>query len=50
MKVRYIGDYYKVRLIKNNIYTVISLENGWYKLLDELGEEGFYSPEQFQIV
>ena len=47
MKVKYIGDYYKVRLKKNAIYEVISSENGWYKITDELGEIGFYSPEQF---
>lgn len=50
MKIKYIGEYYKVRLKKDAIYEVISLENGWYKIIDELGEEGFYSPEEFKVV
>lgn len=50
MKVKYTGNYYKVRLIKNNVYTVISSENGWYKIVDELGEEGFYPSEQFEVL
>ena len=50
MKVKYVGNYYKVRLKNGNIYTVISFENGWYKLVDELDEEGFYPSEQFEVV
>lgn len=47
MKVKYIGEYYKVRLKKNNTYEVISSKNGWYQIKDELGEIGFYPPDQF---
>lgn len=48
MKVKYIGEYYKVRLKKNTVYEVISSVNGWYQITDELGEKGFYSPDQFE--
>ena len=47
MKVKYIGEYYKIRLKKNAVYEVISSENGWYQIKDELGEIGFYSPDEF---
>lgn len=50
MKVKYIGEYYKVRLKKDTVYDVISLENGWYQITDELGEIGFYPPEEFRMV
>ena len=46
MKVKYNGDYYKVRLHKGNVYDVISVENGWY----EDGDQGFFSPDDFEIV
>ena len=47
MKIKYIGEYYKIRLKKDSIYEVISSENGWYQIIDELGERGFYPPDQF---
>lgn len=52
MKVRYIGDYYKVTLFKGKIYEVLSIENGWYKLLTELGDgdTAFFPPGEFEIV
>lgn len=50
MKVKYIGDYYKIRLHKGTVYDVISIEHGWYKILDELGEEGFYPPDEFEKI
>ena len=37
MKVKYNGDYYKVRLHKGTIYEVISVENGWYEIMGEDG-------------
>ena len=41
MKVKYNGDYYKVRLHK---------ENGWYEIIGEDGDQGFFSPDDFEIV
>ena len=50
MKVRYIGDYYKVTLQKDKVYEVISIENGWYQLMSELEETYFFPPDMFEIV
>ena len=50
MKVRYIGDYYKVSLIKGNIYEVIGIEGDWYRIIDESDEDYLYPVEEFEIV
>lgn len=50
MKVKYLGDYYKVSLNKNKIYNVLAIENGWYRIIDETGEDYLYPPEEFEIV
>lgn len=50
MKVKYIGEYYKVVLIKNKIYDVIGVEDGWYRVNTEVGETAIFSPKCFEIV
>lgn len=50
MKVKYNGDYYKVRLHKGNVYDVISVGNGWYEIIGEDGDQGFFPPDDFEIV
>lgn len=50
MKVKYIGDYYKVSLIKGKIYCVLNIEDGWYRIIDETGEDYLFSPDEFEIV
>lgn len=52
MKVRYIGDYYKIELIKGNVYEVIEITPNlkFYRIIDESGEAFDYSPEEFEIV
>ena len=32
------------------IYEVISIENGWYRIVDNSGEDYLYSPEAFEVV
>lgn len=50
MKVKYIGDYYKVSLIFDKIYEVIAVEKDWYRIVDESGEDYIYPPEMFEVV
>lgn len=50
MKVKYIGDYYKVSLIKGKTYDVIDIDEGWYRIIDETEDDYLFSPEQFEIV
>lgn len=55
MKVRYIGDYYKVVLEKGKTYDVECIETGpsgdWYRiLLPDLDDDGLFSAADFEIV
>ena len=58
MKVKYIGEResdtpnsYKIfmDLIPNKIYEVLSIEKGWYRIIDESAEDYLYPPEKFEI-
>ncbi|MDR1421833.1 MAG: hypothetical protein LBI64_03090 [Coriobacteriales bacterium] len=50
MNVRYIGDYYKVSLIKGTTYHVVGVEKSWYRIVDETGEDYLFPPEEFEVV
>lgn len=50
MKVKYIGEYYKVSLIKGKIYDVLSIEDGWYRIIDETGEDYLFPPKDFEVM
>lgn len=50
MKVKYIGETDPVYMIKDKIYEVLSIEKGWYRIIDEEEEDYLYPPELFEIV
>lgn len=50
LKVKYIGDSDPLQLLNGNIYAVLSIENSWYRIVDETGEDYLYPPDLFQIV
>ena len=59
LKVRYIGkrdvdvpNSYKIfmDLLPGKVYEVLSVENGWYRLIDESEEDYLYPPENFTEV
>ena len=51
IKVRYIGDYYKVRLHKGKIYDAVPHETGSYYIeKEEIGDPGYFPPQLFEIV
>lgn len=59
LKVRYIGEYeedvpnsYKIFMdvLPGKIYEVLSIEDGWYRLVDESEEDYLYPPENFEVV
>ncbi len=59
MKVKYVGkedfsvpDSYQLffDVIPNKIYEVLSIEKGWYRIIDESEEDYLYPPEKFEIV
>nr|DAI90250.1 MAG TPA: hypothetical protein [Caudoviricetes sp.] len=49
MKVRYIGKT-DVSLTNGKVYTVLSVEKGWYRIIDDTDEDYLFSPEQFEII
>ena len=49
MKARYIGKS-DVSLTNGKLYNVISIENTWYRLIDDTEEDYLFNPEEFEIV
>ena len=50
MKVRYIKETRAGGLNKGQIYKVLSVEKGWYRIVDNSNEDYLYPPEEFEIV
>ena len=50
MKVKYIKDTVTLCLTKNKIYDVLTIEKGWYRLVDDSGDDYLYPPENFEII
>lgn len=51
MKVKYIGRYSSpLSLITGKIYECISVEKGWYRIVDETNEDYLYPPDEFEVI
>lgn len=50
MKVRWIGETEFLVGTHDKIYTVLSIEKGWYRIIDDSGEDYLYPPNLFEIV
>ena len=50
MIVKYIDESDPLCLINGKEYKVISIEHGWYRIVDETGEDYLYRPEGFEVV
>lgn len=50
MKVRWIGETEFLAGTHGKIYTVLSVEKEWYRIIDDSGEDYLYPPELFEIV
>lgn len=50
MKVRYTEETSFLELTHGKIYDVISVEKGWYRVVDDSDEDYLYPPEDFEIV
>lgn len=48
--VRYIGDYYKISLIKGKIYKAKVNKHGWYAIFDETKDIYAFPPAAFEVV
>lgn len=50
MKVRWKGRTEFLVLTHDRIYTVLGVERGWYRLIDDSGDYYLYPPEKFEII
>ena len=51
MKVRYIGESDPLGFVNGDVYEVISVERGWYRIVDPFENEDYlFPPELFEPV
>lgn len=50
MKVEYIGEGSPMTCTNGRVYDVMSIENGWYRVMDDTEEDYIYPAESFKIV
>ena len=50
MKIRWKGETELIALTNGKEYTVLSIEEGWYRIIDDSGEDYLYPPDKFEIV
>lgn len=50
MKVRWNGETNFLVLTHGKVYEVLSIEKGWYRVIDDSGEDYLYPPDRLLIV
>lgn len=50
MIVKYKGETSFLELTHDKLYEVLSVERGWYRVVDDSGEDYLYPPDEFQVV
>ena len=50
MKVEYIGETSPLELTKEKIYEVLSIEHGWYRMVDDTCEDYLYQADRFRVI
>ncbi len=50
MKVKFLGKTEFLILTNGKVYDVLAVERGWYRIVDDSGEDYLYPPHFFQIV
>lgn len=50
MKVKYIGETEELVLTNGKVYDILSIEDEWYRINDDSGDDYLYPPESFEIV
>ena len=50
MKAKYIGKSNEFYCINGKVYDVIGESNGYWKVVDESGEDYLYDPSVFEVV
>lgn len=50
LKAKYIGETSPLELTNGKIYPVLSVEKGWYRVVDDTGEDYLYPSDVFEVV
>ena len=50
MKIRFIGETSPLVLTNGKVYSVLSVEKDWYRLIDDSGEDYLYPPTRFEVI
>jgi len=50
MKVKFLGKTEFLILTHDRVYDVIGVEKGWYRIIDDSGDDYLYPPECFDII
>ena len=50
MKAKWKGKTDFLVLTHDKVYDVLSVENGWYRIVDDSGEDYLYPPGQFETI
>ena len=50
MRVRYLGETSFLEMTHNKVYEVVSIEKGWYRLVDDSVEDYLYPPDELEVV
>ena len=50
VKVKYMGETSPLELTNSKIYPVLSIEKGWYRVVDDTGEDYLYPSNIFEVV
>lgn len=49
MRVKYTGES-NISLTNNKEYDVVSVENEWYRIVDDTDEDYLFDPDEFEII
>ena len=49
MKVKYINQS-DVSLTKDKVYDVLSIERGWYRIIDDTEDDYLFDPKEFEVI
>lgn len=52
MRVKFIGEDDPLELLNGKEYDVIEVdeESGWYRIVDETGDDYLFDPEDFEVI
>lgn len=50
MKIKYTGETSFLELTHGRLYEVISIEKGWYRIVDDSGDDYLYPPDEFEVI